>query len=106
MSYEGISQRMCKAGHLHEYDALSLAHDEVVLEGEPEPEPWKCPETGCGLGLAWRNEIDETNGADPDTGRCPGHVDLEIAEEVRCTCKCGNIHLVKPIRYKIPTKGA
>jgi hypothetical protein len=97
MSYEGYEVWLCRNGHQHRRDALQVL--EMSL-GE-----WKCPD--CGASLAWYTCVDETNGQDPETGKCPGEVDLEIDKPaVTETCPtCKYTHRIAPETYKIPPKG-
>lgn len=94
MSYEGYVVYLCENGHQHVYDCYN----------EPNIENWKCPD--CGKPVSWYTNVDETNGTDEETGKCPGEVELEVLKEEYCRCeKCGNKHLLEPITYKIPNHG-
>jgi len=50
VSYEGWEQRLCENGHRTVYDCYDA----------PEENGWRCPH--CRGRMAWRNNVDETNG--------------------------------------------
>jgi len=90
MSYEGYSQFLCKEGHywcsdVYEYDDGS-----------------KCP--GCGHPAVWSNGVDETNGAEPETGEGYGYVELKEdkpAEYEECF-HCKHRKTTRTATYLIP----
>jgi hypothetical protein len=90
MSYEGCTKILCEKGHLYAYDAYDTPH----------VSSWTCPY--CGSGQAWIAHIDQTNGNDDATGRCPGDVKLRVRNNHKCKCKCGHVHAKEPIQYFIP----
>lgn len=101
MSYEGFMQVLCENGHYsHEDDGCPMfwkRNDYVchaLINGEV-----------CGsTKYAWSNPVDETNGADPDTGDCPGYIHLEIkTPAVKKTCNMGHDHLISHAVYHIPS---
>uniref|UniRef100_A0A6H2A3L7 Uncharacterized protein n=1 Tax=viral metagenome TaxID=1070528 RepID=A0A6H2A3L7_9ZZZZ len=104
MSFEGHYQFLCKNGHLFSKDCWI---------GDPWEKQHICP--SCKSGAAWWTLIDETNGPGIyddegnliDANKYPGQIDLEVEESaVACQCdKCGNTHISKPARYKIPENG-
>ena len=92
MSYEGYSQFLCAKGHYWTVDcyAVDFCDDN------------KCPE--CGSKAVWENMVNTTNGSYEGNERIDGYVELEVLEEAKtCKCdKCGNEHVVEPVRYKVP----
>jgi hypothetical protein len=78
MSYEGYVVKLYVNGHRRVYDPL----DFYFSDG---------PSCECGVEWVWEASVDQTNGADPKTGMCPGEerlAELEVAKEPsRCpTC--------------------
>jgi hypothetical protein len=103
MSYEGYTNVLCEAGHLHTFDAWD--YSSPVATGEAvSMRAWSCPQNGCGKRIAWHCDVDETNGVGVETGRCPGAVRLEVDRPaLGCTCLvCGYAHFVGTTTYKIP----
>lgn len=95
MSYEGFEKVLCKEGHESIFDTLDLrhAHFDPIIRG-----------CYCGAVFVWATSVDETNGIDEETGKCPGDVELEILEPAKmCHCMtCGMMHEIGEPRYKIP----
>lgn len=92
MSYEGYEQCLCVNGH------YTIQED---IWGHEEE--WKCPV--CQALLGWYNCVNVTNGSwDENDNRIDGYVELEVkVKQETCKCKdCGNEHVTKPARYKIP----
>jgi hypothetical protein len=90
MSYEGYDVHLCALGHMFRSDD---AWDKPKC-------PW-CQEDGV-----YRIMVDETNGADPETGLCPGEdrvnaLEVEEAEQT-AVCNMGHQHITLPARYRIP----
>lgn len=88
MSYEGSVQCICHNGHYSIQDCYT--------EGD-------CPE--CRGGIAWRNDIDETN------GESMGEIPFELLKEKYLitpadiqTCNLGHQHIVRPDIFRIPNK--
>lgn len=110
MSYEGYVQVICKSGHYHIYDCyewLDICDTTWDIDGQ-SPRVWKCPI--CGLGLAWRNGVDTTNGSfetNLETGkveRIDGHIEPEelgFYDDWK-EDHYGNKYAVKVPLYKIP----
>lgn len=97
MSYEGHTRVLCENGHLFVYDA----YDPHELR---DPKTWRCP--SCRKKMAWSTSVDTTNGADPETGLCPGDVKLKVKNRHRCACPtCGNEHSCATVQYHIPKNG-
>lgn len=85
MSYSGRRQYWCQSGH---YFVGSCWDDD----------PAGCPV--CNEPLAFRNGVDDTN------GEAYGFIrPVVTVPAVMCSCEsCGNSHVAKPARYRIPTK--
>ncbi|SRR5579862_197317 len=97
MSYEGYDEILCSNGHRTVFDA----YDSPLFDGV-----FRCTVKGCEGSLAWSTSVDQTNGIDEETGKCPGEVELEIDKPAKtCTCACGNVHVIVPETYKIPMGG-
>lgn len=87
MSYEGYSQHICRKGHYYTCP---------VDYGGGQSD--RC---SCGESSAWVNHVDDTN--------CDNHgfIPIEqflVREAERCTCSCGNTHVVQEPTYRIPNK--
>ena len=90
MSFEGYHQVLCKNGH---HFTTDLGFDE---------ESWECPY--CKEKLAWTHIVDTTNGSFENGKQIDGYIELKVAQKAKvCECdKCGNEHVIEPVRYKIP----
>jgi len=93
VSYEGYTIALCENRHRYTWDAM---------EDYAEPRVHLCPT--CGAPPIWTTDVDETNGADETTGRCPGYVELEVdTPAVWHECPlCSFCHLTQVATYKIP----
>ncbi len=105
MSWEGFYRYLCKNGHLIIRDGYEELYEEDIEY---------C--TICDAPLAWKQQIDMTNGCDYDAfdengehlDSCScGNFKLEPKEPiVHCVCSdCGNIHKQRETTYNIPTNG-
>jgi len=95
MSFEGYFQCLCEDGHENTHDVYEW-YD--VNEFEQE-----CSISGCKKKIAWWTIIDETNGADEESGEGIAVVFEELIPADNCKCqKCGHEHLASPMRYKFP----
>ena len=92
MSFEGYYQILCKKGH-------QLTADLGFIE-----KIWRCP--FCKEKLAWSHIVDLTNGSYEGRKRIDDYIRLKIAQKAKtCKCnKCGNVHIIEPVRYQIPLK--
>lgn len=85
MSYEGSIQILCEQGHQFFEDCYEGVSDD-----------WRC--CFCGTPVAFRWDIDETNGTDPNDPRTmPVHL-IEVEEPVRMS------GMRIPRRYHLPPK--
>jgi len=105
MSFEGRYQFLCGNGHLFSTDCYNWYPEDEDCGVEKI-----CPT--CKSRAVWYTLVDETNGPGiydddgnlVDGSRYPGEVELEVFESaVACQCSsCGNHHIAKPTRYRIP----
>lgn len=84
MSYEGYTEYLCVDGHYWAVDCF-MDYSDV----KPS-----CP--SCKKGVAFGNSVDQTNAS--DAGKA---VLEEIAPAKTCACKCGNVHVIEPARFKV-----
>ncbi len=100
MTFTGSYHFLCQNGHLHACGAF-----EVDAVPRDDSGAISCPD--CRGRFVWWTLLDETNGVDETTGRCPGEIELELVESPKiCTCiGCGQTHLKAAPRYKVPPLG-
>jgi len=88
MSYEGRNQFLCTNGHQFDRPESYGNSDERCSICNEEP--------------AWCNSVDDTN-CESD-GIILDFSSLVIEVEVTETCNLGHEHIIKPARYRPPTK--
>jgi predicted RNA-binding Zn-ribbon protein involved in translation (DUF1610 family) len=95
VSYSGIIQVLCEAGHYFEYDCFD---PNQPSQSGIDSHSWSCPV--CGNNVAWINNVDQTN--EKECGRVKLKV---LTKEKYCDCpSCGNHHVSNPATYRIPKK--
>jgi hypothetical protein len=97
MSYEGFTQYICPVGHHYTVDSM------VGYGGfdskEEHIKAYSCPR--CGAWPVYSNEVDETNGTDPQDPRTyPKEVIEACFYDVPQYDHRGNYYVTKDIRYK------
>lgn len=56
MSYEGYTEYLCRRGHRHTVDANQNSFEPSII----------CSRSYCNAEIAFKHDVDETNGIEPD----------------------------------------